>query len=71
MSNKKHGRHFVITPVDKNGEVWCHLAHQKHPPTRASRAERGGPESVDVHSAQMSSGLKRENGKRKKRRKTK
>ncbi|KAH9395348.1 hypothetical protein TYRP_020913, partial [Tyrophagus putrescentiae] len=82
--------------TDRNGEVWCYLAHQnarrrgtrerserdpsrraflvsqvtpglKRPglttlghcersPTRVSRAERAGPESVGVHSAQVSSG---------------
>ncbi|KAH9398501.1 hypothetical protein TYRP_018742 [Tyrophagus putrescentiae] len=32
------------------------LGHCERPPTRVSRAERAGPESVGVHSAQVSSG---------------
>ncbi|KAH9387843.1 hypothetical protein TYRP_009041 [Tyrophagus putrescentiae] len=32
------------------------LDHCERPPTRVSRAERAGPESVCVHSAQVSSG---------------
>ncbi|KAH9400145.1 hypothetical protein TYRP_001704 [Tyrophagus putrescentiae] len=37
------------------------LGHCERPPTRVSRAERAGPESVGVHSAQVSSGQKNEN----------
>ncbi|KAH9394196.1 hypothetical protein TYRP_004245 [Tyrophagus putrescentiae] len=33
------------------------LGHCERPPTRVSRAERAGPESVGVHSVQVSSGL--------------
>ncbi|KAH9398693.1 hypothetical protein TYRP_018501 [Tyrophagus putrescentiae] len=33
------------------------LGHCERPPTRVSRAERAGPESVGVHSAQVSSGI--------------
>ncbi|KAH9394867.1 hypothetical protein TYRP_004929 [Tyrophagus putrescentiae] len=32
------------------------LGHCERPPTRVSRAERARPESVGVHSAQVSSG---------------
>ncbi|KAH9401271.1 hypothetical protein TYRP_002867 [Tyrophagus putrescentiae] len=32
------------------------LGHCERPQTRVSRAERAGPESVGVHSAQVSSG---------------
>ncbi|KAH9399390.1 hypothetical protein TYRP_017801 [Tyrophagus putrescentiae] len=34
--------------MDKNGEVWRHLAHQERPPTRDSRAERARSESAGV-----------------------
>ncbi|KAH9390980.1 hypothetical protein TYRP_006570 [Tyrophagus putrescentiae] len=44
-----------VTPGPKRRGLTT-LGHCEHPPTRVSRAERAGPESVGVHSAQVSSG---------------
>ncbi|KAH9400094.1 hypothetical protein TYRP_001651 [Tyrophagus putrescentiae] len=44
-----------VTPGPKRRGLTT-LGHCERPPTRVSRAERVGPESVGVHSAQVSSG---------------
>ncbi|KAH9390602.1 hypothetical protein TYRP_022835 [Tyrophagus putrescentiae] len=44
-----------VTPGPKRRGLTT-LGHCERPPTWVSRAERAGPESVGVHSAQVSSG---------------
>ncbi|KAH9401589.1 hypothetical protein TYRP_016986, partial [Tyrophagus putrescentiae] len=46
-------------PSDARRRGLTTLGHCERPPTRVSRAERAGPESVGIHSAQVSSGVPR------------